>query len=312
MSKDGRGFSDMFHTKSFLTEHRVGSYGTSDIDTENPMLLAQCHDDKSFEMMKSEGKRSWIKLPESVNGTLIYFLLVELNSRELEVGSYIQSLIMVGAPVFVTFYLQLLLLFTIYASIPDFNADANICGTSPYVQMAVMGIFMIILAPSFASIIKETLAVLRADRVCFKMEEDQENVVLYTLKNSGFKRYLTFFLIVVPETAILALLWFIGSGFILTSEAIGDIIINSVAIAFIMDIDNFCVEAFQTEGVTERASGTLWESPWKLEDTRLADGIPREVEPVLLVTFSNIKKVGGVVIAATAMIMLLRGTYCVL
>ena len=299
----------VYNPQSFLTEHRVGSYGSDNFDTDSNKL-AQLHDANSFEELVKEGKKSWMKLPSSVNGTLIYFLLVECNSERMEMIPYLKSLFYVGCPVFVTFYLQLLFLYTIWLSVPEFQTDANICGTSGYVQMAVMGIFMIILMPSVDAVTRESLACLRANRVCFTMEDDKDNVILYSLLNPEEKRYLTFFLIVVPETCILAFLWYVGSGFILTSESMGDIIINSVAIAFIMDIDNFCVEAFQTEGVSERANETLWESPWKVDDTRLADGIPREVDPVLIGTFTNVKKVCSVIIASLIVVGLIRSAYC--
>lgn len=301
---------EIYNPKSFLTEHRVGSYGSSSLDTENPDQLAQVHDKNSFELLMEEGKKSWIKLPESVNGTLIYFLLVENNSQTLEPVDFLKSLFFVGTPVFVTFYLQVLFLYTIWLSVPEFQTDPNICGTSGYVQMAVMGIFMIILMPSVSAVIRESLACLRSNRVCLTMDGDSEHVMLYTLKNPEMKKYLTFFLIVVPETIILSALWYVGSGFILTSESMGDIIINSVAIAFIMDIDNFCVEAFQTEGVCERANETRWESPWKMEETRLADGIPREVDPALIGTFTNVKKVSTIIVAAMILVAAIRGVYC--
>lgn len=277
---------------------------------ENPALLSQIHDKNSFEEMRVEGKKSWINLPSSVNGTLIYFLLVENNSWAFETWPYITSLFFVGTPVFVTFYLQFLLLITIWASVPNYDEDENICKTSSWVQWAVMGNFMIILTPSLVSILNETLCILRSDRVAFQSEDDIDNMVLYTLKNDGFKKYLTFFLIVVPETIILIMLLYIGSGFILTSESMGDIIINSVAVAFIMDIDNFCVEAFQLDGVSERSNGTSWETSWKVEDARFTDGIPKRMDGALIATFTNVKKVSTVIVVSFLWVAGIRTMYC--
>jgi hypothetical protein len=56
-----------------------------------------------------------------------------------------------------------------------------------------------------------------------------------------------FFMIVFPETTILTSLYVVGSKFIITSDDVMDLIINSVAIAFIMDIDNMSREYFQNE-----------------------------------------------------------------
>lgn len=96
----------------------------------------------------------------------------------------------------------------------------------------------------------------------------------------------------------------------LTSESIGDIIINSVAIAFLMDIDNFCVEAFQTEGVTERSYEAIFETAWEPPEEKFTDGEVRPLDPDVVDTFSNAKKVMTVIIASSVIIFAIRSFYC--
>ena len=139
--------------------------------------LSQVHSMISFEAIKSESKKSWVNLPDSVNGTLIYFLLVENNTRTFSLWEFVQCLIYVGFPVFFTFYLQGLLLYTLWIGLPSYNTDENICSTSGLVQQAVISIFIIFLIPSVVSIIRETLCILRSDRVSFVQEEDSEKVL---------------------------------------------------------------------------------------------------------------------------------------
>ena len=118
--------------------------------------VSKIHTKNSFEDYKNSTERSWIKLPDSVNGTLIYFMMVENNSTDVEIWDLIQCFMHVGGPVFYTFYLQFLLLFTVWGSIPNFSEGTGnniICVETDYhVQWAVIAIFMIFLIPSLLSI----------------------------------------------------------------------------------------------------------------------------------------------------------------
>ena len=127
---------------------------------------------KQLDKKKQEKKKHWASLPDSVNGTLIYFLMVENNHKEFSAFQFVQSLFYVGFPVYFTFYLQALLLYTLWINVPSFSVDENICGTSPYVQHAVIGIFIIFLIPSVKSIITESNVILRCDEVAFDHEEE--------------------------------------------------------------------------------------------------------------------------------------------
>jgi hypothetical protein len=99
----------------------------------------------------------------------------------------------------------------------------------------------------------------------------------------------------------------------LTSGDIGDIIINSVAIAFIMDIDNFCREAFETEAVSERANNSEFLTVHPAEEEVFTTGESKDhvknLEEAVL-TFSNVKKVFAVIVAAVVVVYSIRTTFC--
>jgi len=175
--------------------------------------ISQIHSITSYQSIITESKKTWISLPDSVNGTLIYFLLVENNGRSLSLWEFFQGLIYIGFPVFFTFYLQALLLFTLWSFIPSFSDDDNLCATNCFVQQAVISIFLIFLIPSGISIIRETLCIMFSDRVAFPNEDDEDKVVVYRLVNPEVKKVLTYCLIVVPETIILISLFYVGTGF---------------------------------------------------------------------------------------------------
>jgi hypothetical protein len=244
--------------------------------------------------------------------------MVELNHPDFSVEEFFTSLFYVGFPVYFTFYLQGLLLYALYFTVPDFARDGNICATGGLVQHAVLGVFMIFLVPSVSAIICESIVLLKSDEVMFD-HKDPEQMCVYHLVNSYLKKILGFSLIVLPEALILLSLFYVGSGFILTSKDIGTIIINSVAIAFIMDIDNFSRDAFETETVSKRASEAKFNSPYAPIEKTFTEGIPHNHSDqesmnkyyVTIASFSNVHKCVGVIVVALIMVILIRGTYCI-
>ena len=133
------------------THHAVNDQSTFG----NPHKLDKSAESlREYEEYKNKTEKCWIKLPASVNGTLIYFLLCENNNESIDYVDFGLALFHVGIPVFYTFWLQFLLLYTVWVSVPDFSEDAVICTTDPIVQWAVIGIFMIFLIPSITSILR--------------------------------------------------------------------------------------------------------------------------------------------------------------
>ena len=143
------------------------------------------------------------------------------------------------------------------------------CQTDGFLQHAVVCIFFIFMYPSVKCILTEAYVVLRASRVGFTHEEIDDKILLYHLYSPMSKRLLIFFMIVFPESCILTLLYFVGSKFIITSDDVMDLIINSVAIAFIMDIDNMSREYFQNEEVTEHVDGMHFETKMQAMEAKL-------------------------------------------
>ena len=151
---------------------------------------------------------------------------------------------------------------------------------------------------------------MKSDEVAFQDPDDEERYTVYALKNPEIKKYIALFAVVVPEFIVLCILYYVGSGFILTSEDIGVIIINSVAITFIMDIDNFSCEAFQTEEVGKRAYETLWHTAVKNDDPKFTNGVPKGFDLEVLASFNNVKKVVLVMLIAGVAVFIIHLLYC--
>jgi hypothetical protein len=79
---------------------------------------------EEFEETKNQSKHVWSSLPDSINGTLIYFMLVEHNSKTFNLsdfGNVIGWLFTLGLPVYFSFYIQALLIYWIYQISPEFE-----------------------------------------------------------------------------------------------------------------------------------------------------------------------------------------------
>ena len=120
------------------------------IDHTSPLGRAKIKKQKSAELLKnhefdatkSQSQHVWSSLPDSINGTLIYFMLVEHNAKTFPVFDILRWLITLGLPVYFSFYMQGLLIYWIYTISPDF-IDSPLCGTDAYLQHAVICIFFI-------------------------------------------------------------------------------------------------------------------------------------------------------------------------
>lgn len=134
------------------------------------------------------------------------------------------------------------------------------------------------------------------------------------------KRLTMFFLIPFVESCILVTLMLVGSNFILFSEDVSDLIINSVAIAFIMDVDNLAREYFQNVAVTEHVDGMHFETKMQANDNKLTtiedvhgkdgDEEDEDVDSSVVATFWNIDKLVYVVFIAAVYLLFLKSVYC--
>ena len=170
------------------------------------------HSRSEFEEHKERSEAVWTSLPDSINGTLIYFLLVEQNTKKFPVGEYFQVLFITGMPVFFTFWIQGLLIYWISDITPEYEGS-SICVHSAMLQHAVMMVFLLFMYPSLTSIMTEAYVCLRANRVGFTHEELDDRILLYSIHAPMSKRLVTFILVPFIECCILAAMTLVGSKF---------------------------------------------------------------------------------------------------
>ena len=267
LDKQGRGYEKLPQNSSKDGLSELDVVEASPKKRENKKA-SQLMDNHTFGQVKEKSSSVWSSLPDSINGTLIYFLLVEHNAKNFPVVDIVCWLFTLGLPVYLSFYIQILFIYWIYQVSPNFE-DCPLCDQDPFLQHAVICIFFIFMYPSVTSIVTESYVLLRSNRVGFTHEEIDDRILLYELYSPMSKRLFLFFMIPFIESIVLGSLYFVGSKFIITSDDVSDLIINSVAIAFIMDVDNLAREYFQTDEVTEHVDGMHFETKMQAMEAKL-------------------------------------------
>ena len=82
------------------------------------------HSKHSFETLVNESGHIWDTLPDSVIGTLIYFIMVEYNEEVFDVTNTLYYIVMVGVPVYFTFLLQADIVYELYLYLGSTNVSS--------------------------------------------------------------------------------------------------------------------------------------------------------------------------------------------
>ncbi len=203
--------------------------------------------------------------------------------------------------------------------------ESAFCDTDTYLQHAIVAVFLIFLYPSVTDIYIETYVTLRCTQVAMIHEaEDKEDprIVLLQLLSPMSKRLTIFFITQCIESCILTAMMVVGSLFILSSDDVSDLIINSVALAFIMDIDNQAKDFFQPDVVTEHLEKIHFETKIRANDNKLStledfqeeddDDMEKKgvVDASVVATFWNIDKLVYVILLGAAYLVGIKSMYC--
>ena len=287
-----------------LTENKI----PKESDAENTVY----HSKASFEVYREHTRLLWVHLPDSVIGTLIYFLLVEHNCFDFQFFEVIRCLLFVGFPVYFTFFLQITYVYQLWIFIPNFSDDNRLCKTDWQLEIAAISVFFIFLFPSVHSIVHESYIILVGDQVCQK-DEETEAFLVTKLHSPMIKRIFLWFCIVAVELSILVSVFIVGCIFIMTSTDTSDLVLASVAVCFIMDIDNMAREAFQRETISEHVDDLLFQ-------TKLASALRHNekkklvteetLDPDSIAAFSSIDKAALSLSLSLFTVFCLRGYYC--
>ena len=195
----------------------------------------------------------WVKLPESVIGTLIYFMMVEQNSPYFDIVALFKSYFVIGFPTLLCYAFQIIMIRGLWISVYSDGANAiaeSICEVDPHLLIASVGVFVFNMLPSFSDWITATDIILRCKRCAYTQDAGDENIVYVTnLLATDGKRAIIFVFVNLLEGFVILALCYAGVGFLLSSGDINDVLLNSVSVIFILQIDDMARDAFQPDQV---------------------------------------------------------------
>ena len=100
---------------------------------------------KKYKKEKEESEHEWNTLPDSVIGTLIYFLLVEHDGPDFNIWETVWILILVGFPVYFTYLIQVVILYELWTSLPSLGDPINsgFCTNDYQLNLVALAFFFV-------------------------------------------------------------------------------------------------------------------------------------------------------------------------
>ena len=131
----------------------------------------------------------------------------------------------------------------------------GICGINPLMLTAAICVYWISMIPSFNDMISTTDIILFCKKFAYTQEDDK--VYVTKMLATPAKRIAVFILVNMIELGIIISLSIVGVGYLLTSDDVQDLLMNSVSIVFILQIDDMARDAFQSDEVSGHIDGTV-------------------------------------------------------
>ena len=172
-------------------------------------------------------------------------------------------------------------MYIIWSALPNFDdPDSNFCNHESLLDISILSIFYANLKPTVDEILLEFDVIKNLHYIFYSKMK-----LLVTLCQVSYLN-LVLFLIVLAELIV----WFgvvvVGTKLILTSESPTDIVLASVAITFINDIDNYFYNAFISKVYKNNIEEVFYSVP-NLENNKLEFHLQEDRAVYLL--FSKIK-----------------------
>lgn len=240
-----------------------------DFSNQTVALKADLYDE-----FKDDSGVVWAPLPGSVIGTLLYFLKVEQNTPNFDVISTLKAIFLIGFPTYVTYVVQFLFVFGILQGIYQIGPDDknaigdSICDISPNLLIAAIFTYAVSMVPTYTEIMRSIDIVFNAKRVAYTAaaSADEGTVFITNLLAPLSKRMVIFCFVSLIEVILVILLTICGIGYILSSDDVDDVLMNSLSVVFIMTIDDMACQAFQTDTITGHISSLEFETTTKIDE----------------------------------------------
>lgn len=280
-------------------------------------------DPDGYDKIKEESNHPWVNLPESVMGTLVYFMMVEQNAPHFDTIAFFKAYLVIGFPTILCYFFQIVMIRGLYLAVYGDNAQQNIisdfiCEIDSCLLFSAIGVYFISMIPACEEWLNLSDIILHSQRVAYTQEaSDDKNPKVYVtnLLAPWSRRLIVFCLVNLLEGFIILALSFTGVGFLLSSDDVQDVLMNSVAIAFITDIDDMARDAYQTDEIDEQIDAMEFELPSftsvkEIENNMSSKGIIRTPGVSVYRTFSFAKQAILTIVIAFLATYLPVSHYC--
>ena len=85
-------------------------------------------------------------------------------------------------------------------------------------------------------------------------------VYITKVLSGNLKRMAIFITVLLPELFTICFLSYVGVGYLLSSDDVEDLLMNSVSVVFILQIDDMACSAFQDDDITDHINGMKFET----------------------------------------------------
>jgi len=167
---------------------------------------------------------------------------------------------------------QFLFVFGILNGIYEVGPDGNnaigdsICEINPNLLIAAVFTYAVSMVPTYREIMQSVDIVFNSKRVAYTATADDGFVFITNLLAPLSKRFLIFFTVSLIEVVLVILLTICGVGYILSSDGVDDVLMNSLSVVFIMTIDDMACEAFQTSTITNHIASLEFETTTEVDE----------------------------------------------
>lgn len=227
---------------------------------------------------QDDSGNTWICFPPSVIGTLLYFLFIEQNSPNFDLFTSVKAMILIGFSTFMTYCLQFVVIYGLYLAVwaptgddGENSISDSICIIDRNLLLAAICVFWISMWPSFTYILQELDIIMFSKRVAYTQDikdgTDDADVFITNILCTPSKRLFIFLFVNLIEMCVVIATCIVGVGYLLSSDGVENLLMNSVSIVFIVQIDDMARDAFQNPEISEHIDGMLFETTFtKLRD----------------------------------------------
>jgi hypothetical protein len=223
----------------------------------------------------------WTSMPESI---VALNLALALNKEiGINISDYIKASLLCGIfPLILTFLMELVTVLALWKVNSDLDGNEEFCDQSIYLQMSVVGIFLLTLLSPLQDIIKEASIGISSTRCVLdvhegshlfiygsgasagngrEFEEIGERSMIVKECKTSWPSFVVYWTSVTIEASVLLLTLWIGIHYTLSQSNASEIVQAAVAISFINEIDNMVYDAVVSEPLKDFLSKIQYEVP---------------------------------------------------